>query len=103
MYDNLKCNDKYFTRLPSSGVFTHLQLVNYPSPGEERDVEARMSKAGAKEMIWALVVQDWQEQWNSNTKDRHLFPVQSKVGEDGMKGQKRGGHFYKATGGTQPV
>ena len=62
-----------------------------------------MRKAEAIRLIWTVMVQRWQEQWNRDTKSRHLFQVQRKVGEGGKKGQKRGGYFYKIKGGTQPV
>ena len=32
-----------------------------------------MSKAEAKSLIWTVVVQKLQEQWNRDTKGRHLF------------------------------
>jgi hypothetical protein len=62
-----------------------------------------MSKAETKSLIWTVMVQRWQEQWNIDTKGRHLFQVQRKVGEGGRKGQKKGGYFYKIKGGTQTV
>jgi hypothetical protein len=47
------------------------------------DVVVPMSKEKAKGLIWTVMVQRWQEQWNRDTKGRHLFQVQRKVGEDG--------------------
>jgi hypothetical protein len=32
-----------------------------------------MSKTEAKRLIWTVMVQRWQEQWNRDAKDRHLF------------------------------
>jgi hypothetical protein len=42
-----------------------------------------ISKAEAKSLIWTVVVQRWQEQWNRDTMSRRLFQVQRKVGRGG--------------------
>lgn len=51
------------------------------------DVVVSMSKAEAKSLIWTVMVQRWQEQWNRDTKGGHIFQVQRKFREDGRKGQ----------------
>ena len=38
-----------------------------------QEVEVPLSKSEAKGMIWAVVVQRWQEQWNRDNKGRHRF------------------------------
>jgi hypothetical protein len=43
-----------------------------------------MTKAEEKSLIWRVIVQRWQ-QWNRDTKGRHLFEVQRNVGEDDRK------------------
>ena len=64
-----------------------------------------MSKADAKTLIWTGMGQRWQEQWNRDTKGRHLFQVQRKVREGRMAGRdlREEAMFYKIKGGTQPV
>ena len=44
-----------------------------------------ISKAEAKSLIWTVVVQRWQEQWNRDTMSRRLFQVQRKVGRGGRQ------------------
>ena len=39
------------------------------------DVVVSMSKAEAKCLIWTVMVQPWQKQWNRDTKGRYLFQV----------------------------
>ena len=46
-----------------------------------------MSKADAKSLIWRVMVQRWQKQWNRDTK--HLFEVQRKVREGRTAGRDR--------------
>ena len=53
------------------------------------DVVVSMSNAEAKGLIWTVMLQRWQEQWNRDTKGRHLFQVQRKVGEGRMAGRDR--------------
>ena len=55
-----------------------------------------MSRAEAVSMIWTMMGEKWQAQWNRDTKG-------SWGGEKGGKGQKRGGYIYKIKGGPQPV
>ena len=53
------------------------------------DVVVSMSKEEAKSMIWTVMVEKWQEQWNRDTRGRHLFQVQRKVGEGRTTGKDR--------------
>ena len=78
-------------------------LVKQSLSSGDVDVVVSMSKADTKSLIWTVMVQKRHEQWNRDTKGRHLFKVQRKVREDCRKGQKRGGYFYKINGGTQTV
>ena len=53
------------------------------------DEVVSMSKAEAEAKIWTVMVEKCQEQWNRDTKERHLFQVQRKVGEGRTAGRDR--------------
>ena len=84
-----------FTWVPAHvGVEAVDVLAKHALSCGDVDVVVSMSKAEVKCMIWTVMLQRWQEQWNRDTKGRHLFQVQRKV----RKGQKRGPYFYKIKG-----
>ena len=49
------------------------------------DVMVSMSKSEGKSLILTVMVQRWQDQWNRDTKGRHLFHVQGKSGRGGWQ------------------
>uniref|UniRef100_A0A3B3Q2D7 Reverse transcriptase domain-containing protein n=1 Tax=Paramormyrops kingsleyae TaxID=1676925 RepID=A0A3B3Q2D7_9TELE len=56
------------------------KLAKQATKKDDIEVYVKMSKAEGKSIVWKEAVREWQQQWDRESKGRHLYGLQNKVG-----------------------
>ena len=56
---------------------------------EEVEMKVKLSKAEGTSLIWKEINNQWNQHWKNQEKGRHLYKLQSVVGEVGCYGDNR--------------
>ena len=69
------------------------KLAKEATAKEQVELSIKLSKSEGKSIIWRAVNKEWQEEWDKESKGRHLYKMQNNVGETRNRGkQERAGN-----------